>query len=219
MSEHESICSYGGHPYPTSGVCPNCMIIMQARIEGTGQPPPTGPLGPSGGSIREGLDLDLGWIDEIEEPATGDPITDSGSLSPMQRGNAFNAARAFDYPYREVYVHSPKGDGAHVRLDAYMPGEEIVSRKFTQLAEHPKDAIKHIYELVTKYPQGAFIADVPSSKGLEKTGELSGLMLEGQHILEIPCQVNPIPLEVLDVARANGVVIREDTGPRYLPED
>jgi hypothetical protein len=45
MSEHESICSYGGHPYPTSGVCPNCMIIMQARIEGTGQPPPTGPLG------------------------------------------------------------------------------------------------------------------------------------------------------------------------------
>jgi hypothetical protein len=208
IRRHERYCPSCSGPTTTGGECVNCMKIRELN-ERTSTVYPVGAFGKAFAPYES---------TNTVQQQTDDPITYSESLSPMERGNAFNRARAFDYPYREVYIRSPIVDGAYVRLDAYKPGEEIVSRKFTQLAEHPEDAIKHIYELVNKYPQGAFIAGVPSSEGLEKTGELSGLMLEGQHILEIPHQANPVPPEVLDVARANGVVIREDTSPRYLPE-
>ncbi|WP_217916420.1 hypothetical protein [Duganella sp. BJB1802] len=61
-------------------------------------------------------------------------------LKRLDEGNAFNAERASEYPYNEVYINNPKGAG-YTRLDSYNPiSGEIVSRKFTQFSEPILDA-------------------------------------------------------------------------------
>ncbi|GLQ95004.1 hypothetical protein GCM10007901_39570 [Dyella acidisoli] len=131
----------------------------------------------------------------------------------MQRlnaGNAFNAERASAYPYNEVYIESPNGSG-YTRLDSYNPSAgEIVSRKFTQLSDiQTKTAVGYINEIPAKYPVGATVANVPSS------GPLAGQLLQGQYILEVPVQANPVPQAVLDAANKAGVLIRDVNGTIY----
>jgi hypothetical protein len=56
-----------------------------------------------------------GWHDRVEY------FQNSG----VGRGTTFNEARRESYPYNEVHLSNGK------RLDSYVPGEEIVSRKAT----------------------------------------------------------------------------------------
>lgn len=131
-------------------------------------------------------------------------------LQDVEAGTNYNKARAFDYPYREVYVEKPTGSG-YYRLDAYDPlGGEIVSRKMTQFSRISESTgIAYVNELAAKYPAGAKIARVPSS------GPLAGQSLRGQLILEVPMQGAAIPDGVLKAARARGVVIRDVFGNVY----
>jgi hypothetical protein len=50
---------------------------------------------------------------------------------------------------------------------------------------------------------------VPSSEAL------AGSTLQGQYILEVPVQVNPVPQAVLDSANNAGVLIRDINGKIY----
>ena len=131
-------------------------------------------------------------------------------LQRIRAGNAFDDAQAVNYPYNEVYIDSPTGDG-YTRLDSYNPDlGEIVSRKFTQLSDvQESTAIGYVNEIPAKYPVGATVADVRSN------GILAGQTLQGQYILEVPVQTNPVPQAVLDAANNAGVVIRDVNGTIY----
>jgi filamentous hemagglutinin len=109
-----------------------------------------------------------------------------------------------------VYVNNSTG-GGYYRLDSYNPTSgEIVSRKFTQFSEiQEKTGVGYVNELTSKYPVGATIANVPSS------GALSGKVLQGQPILEVPVQLKPIPQSVLDAAKQSSTVIRDVNGKIY----
>jgi filamentous hemagglutinin len=128
----------------------------------------------------------------------------------MKSGVAYDRLNRFNYPYREVLIDQP--DGSRVRLDAYDPGAggQIVSRKFTQLADvQEQTAFGYLRELATKYRRGYHIANVPSS------GPLAGQPLAGQQYLEVPIQLRPIPQAVLDLARSLKITIRDVTGRIY----
>lgn len=129
-------------------------------------------------------------------------------LERIRAGIEFNKAQRARYKYNELYVD---GGGTYYRLDSYNHETgEIVSRKFTELSRiKAETAIKYIRELVNKYPPGTVIAEVPSN------GELGGLTLRGQMILEIPPQEKPIPQAVLDEAAKAGVIIRDIEGKQY----
>jgi hypothetical protein len=87
------------------------------------------------------------------------------------------------------------------RLDSYIPNEEIISRKATQMAESTvENAKKHINELVKKYKKNSLIAN---------TKRAGSETLQGKYILEIPKQKAPIPQEIVDHAREKEVIIRE----------
>jgi len=139
-------------------------------------------------------------------------------LRRLDEGNDFNAERAEFYDYNEVYVQKPDGDG-YYRLDSYSPGDEIVSRKHTQLSEvQERTAIGYINEINDKYPEGATIADVPSNIDGGNAGIFdSGNTLRGEKILEIPVQENPVPQAVIDAANDADVIIRDTDGTIYNP--
>jgi filamentous hemagglutinin len=145
-------------------------------------------------------------------------------LQQIVRGNWYNKARLFDYPYHELYIVNPAG--GYFRLDAYDPGKAIVSRKFSQLSEVSLEtAIGYIDELLSKYPQGAVIGNVTTSKlqtggaptdaSIAGEGSLGGQVLSGTPILEVPTQWNPVPKAVTEYAEAHGVTIRSDWGQVY----
>src|SRR5262249_19633668 len=132
------------------------------------------------------------------------------------RGRWFDASRADSYPVNQLYVNGPKG---RVILDSYNPfancgAGEIISRKFTQLADiKPETARAYTRELVEKSPPGSIIEDVPSAQAAEgllqsQPVNLIGQPLKGRLVLEVPQQLRPIPPEVLDEAARNGVLIR-----------
>lgn len=133
-----------------------------------------------------------------------------GWLQNVQAGNKFNAEQSKHYPYNELYVNKPNGNG-YYRVDSYNPATgEIVSRKFTQFSDITEStANNYIREAVNKYPAGASIAQVPSS------GTLGGKKLQGSNILEIPPQIKPIPQSVLDSAKQANVIIRDTNGKVY----
>jgi len=169
---------------------------------------------------RQGFDLVLGtWLANANNRlrAGEDEVAPGATVSSRPRwlqrlddGNAFNVERAAVYPYNEVYISKPGGTG-YYRLDSYNPAAgEIVSRKYTQLADiQPETALGYINEIPSKYPTGGAIANVPSS------GQLSGQLLQGQYILEVPVQARPIPPSVLDAANRAGVLIRDVNGRIY----
>lgn len=131
-------------------------------------------------------------------------------LQNVQAGNKFNAEQSKNYPYNELYVNKPNGNG-YYRVDSYNPATgEIVSRNFTQFSDITEStATNYIREAVNKYPAGATIAKVPSS------GSFGGDALRGTNILEVPPQVKPIPQSVLNAADKAGVVIRDTNGKVY----
>lgn len=143
-------------------------------------------------------------------------------LRRFAEGELFNLQNHARYPANEVYVDvstdvSPSG---RVRLDSFDPGNEIVSRKFTQFGDlaSPGSGIRHLQEFADKYPAGdssAVIADVPSSRNNPALADRIGEPLNGRMVLEVPVQNGPIPREVLDFAADNDIVIRDVAGHVY----
>ena len=133
------------------------------------------------------------------------------AIAARERGNTFNTEREPAYPHNEVLVDRPTGRG-RVRLDSYIEGEEIVSRKYPRGASvDPDTAIDYIVELAEKYPPGARIADTP----LNRAAGIAGRRLRGQPILEVPVLLNEVPREVIEFAERAGVVIRDVEGRIY----
>jgi uncharacterized Zn-binding protein involved in type VI secretion len=176
-----------------------------------------GTLGMNGGNVKFSLKPKTTTDPDAAPPTPETTAQDVPRVSSrpewlrrLDEGNQFNAEREASYPYNEVYIDSPKGSG-YTRLDSYNPAAgEIVSRKFTQLSEiQEKTAVGYINEIGTKYPVNGTVANVPSS------GDLAGQPLLGQHYLEVPVQIRPIPQAVLDAAERAGVIIRDVNGTIY----
>lgn len=90
----------------------------------------------------------------------------------FKRGNDFNEKARDLYEYNEIVLKNGK------RLDSYIPGEAIISRKATTLSEIKLSTFEgYLKELTTKYKKGE---ELNSSK-LPK-----GETLEGEYKLEIP---------------------------------
>ena len=132
-------------------------------------------------------------------------------LARMAKGNYFNFIREQFYKrmggFNEVVLESGK------RLDSYIPGKEIVSRKFTQLAKVSEDtAKKYIDEMVSKYSPGTAIKETARNGDAIAKG---GKELAGEMILEVPQQAGQISKEVLQHAKEAGVKIRDVFGNIY----
>jgi len=129
-------------------------------------------------------------------------------------GEDFNRRQRAKYPFNEVYVEAPCEGGACLRLDSYNPtasggAGEIVSRKYTQLAEvQPQTAINYMREIERKYAPGTVIADVPTNRA----SGLAGERLRGQMYLEVPTQNAPVPQGILDEATERRIIIRDEFG-------
>jgi hypothetical protein len=127
----------------------------------------------------------------------------------MMRGNAFNRA---EYPkygnYNEIRLVNNKV------LDSYRPGREIVSRKYTQLADvkYPT-ARSYISEVTKKYAAGTGVAASP--RNVREMPGLVGQRLRGRYYLEVPVQAKPVPHDVLAWAASHHVTIRDITGRVY----
>jgi hypothetical protein len=158
-------------------------------------------------------------VAQVQQPST--PRTQPPQLT---AGNEFDDLHAFDYPYRELQLVGPNGE--ITRLDGYDPGRWIVSRKNVQLSDIPVGTARdHINEILLNFPQGRVIRQVPSS-GLQTGGLPVGMRgrmpanmltgtLQGQHVLEVPIQTNPVPPQVLSAAKSAGVIIRDVAGTVY----
>ncbi len=153
--------------------------------------------------------------DALVAQLTGKGVPDAQARAIANRlsGNEFNRQRRGAYPLSEIEL-GPVGTRG-VRVDAYDPVKgEIVSRKLTQLGDvQVGTAQGYIDELVKKYPPGADIKVTPT---VLSKAELAGIkpptQLQGRQILEVPVQKGPIPKEVLDYARQQGVIIRDIEG-------
>ena len=142
---------------------------------------------------------------------------------------AFNKERTKFYPYNEIYLEAPKKainlpersptKHQYVRLDSYVPNKEIVSRKYTQLSEVSEEtAIRYLKELSDKYAPGTKIADVPSNISGANAGIFkanNGKVLDGQMILEVPVQKEPIPQNVINYADKLRIKIRNTNNKLY----
>lgn len=167
---------------------------------------------------RNGVDYDLGRVPGLtphgDAPkAEGLDIHENGGVAHdmplpdwlvpiIEPGHKFNRDEGRHYAFNEIAVglYPPK------RLDSYVPGEQIVSRKFTQLADVKlSTGAGYIRELYTKYAPGTPILQ---SKRNIALGLAPG-RLEGQLYLDVPVQTRPIPDELLRMAARHRVIIRE----------
>ncbi|MFJ8954911.1 WXG100 family type VII secretion target [Streptomyces sp. NPDC102381] len=118
-------------------------------------------------------------------------------------GNKFNKDNYGRYPANEVHLENGK------RLDSYAHQDEIVSRKYSQLSEVKESTAKsYLNEIVEKYEPDTVIRS-------NKYPDLDGKPLEGQMILEVPVQKQPIPQSVVDHAADLDIVIRDNLGNLY----
>jgi len=107
----------------------------------------------------------------------------------------------------EVQLLTPTG--RRPRVDLYVKGEAIISRKFPmgQLAEDELKALDYLQELYVKYPRKAPI----------RTAALAGEELQGVHVLQVPVQYMPLPKRVLEYARDRRIFIVDIEGKFYNP--
>jgi hypothetical protein len=141
----------------------------------------------------------------------------------MRAGQEFDKQRAPYYEERgganEVAVGEKTEGGGQNRLDSYIPGEEIVSRKNSQLAEvQPGTAKEYLSEIDQKYAPGIPIANTPGNQ--EKLGgDQTGNVLRGEKILEVPVQNVPIPQDILKAAEDREIIIRDVQGKEYTLDE
>jgi len=148
------------------------------------------------------------WLVHNERPCLSQIKHLPEWLARMQKGNYFNFIRESFYRrmggFNEVVLETGK------RLDSYIPGIEIVSRKFTQLANVTEKTAKgYIDELVAKYAPGTAIRQTARNADAIAQG---GAELVGQMILEVPTQAGKISNEILEYATENSVAIRDVVG-------
>jgi hypothetical protein len=132
-------------------------------------------------------------------------------LQKIMKGNYFNFIREQYYKriggFSEIVLSNGK------RLDSYIPGKEIISRKFTQLADITTDtAKKYIDEITKKYKPGTEIKNTKRNGDVISKG---GNKLDGEMILEIPPQKKPIDPDILKHADEKKVIIRDTNGKIY----
>jgi len=151
-----------------------------------------GGTGGSGGGPRSGLPP---WLREQ-----------------WNRGRQFNRENWHRYPANEVYLENGKW------LDSYLPGREIVSRKFTQIAKIERSTFKnYLNEMSQKYSPGTIVPGTPKARA--NYPELIGEPLTGRFVLEVPVQSRPVPEWALREAADRGVMIRDVQGFVYrLPK-
>ncbi|GAA3357923.1 hypothetical protein [Saccharopolyspora gregorii] len=159
---------------------------------------------------QEAAGLTAKNLDEVTKPGRRsfadlpDPVRRQ-----IEAGNEFNRKQAPVYhPHNEITLQNGK------RLDSYRPGEEIISRKYTQLSDiQPGTARSYLSEFTSKYSPGEKIADTPKAR--EQFPNEVGSELDGQMILEVPPQKNPIPNEVINEAIERDILIRDTDGRIY----
>ncbi|MBD2609889.1 DUF4157 domain-containing protein [Nostoc punctiforme FACHB-252] len=95
--------------------------------------------------------------------------------SPMARGNRFNDTANQNYDYSEIHLKNGK------RLDAYEPGEAIISRKATDFDKIQESTFRgYLKEMKDKYAPGTEIRSDKYKKDLDSKP------LEGKLVLEVP---------------------------------
>jgi hypothetical protein len=137
----------------------------------------------------------------------------------LDEGNEFNRRREPYYANRgganEVHVEPRSVRGQYPRVDSYIPGEEIVSRKNTQLANvQDRTAIGYLRELADTYGPGTVVADTPTNRR-DLGAEAIGLPMDGDMVLEVPVQNTAVPSAVRAEARRLGIIIRDENGHTY----
>ena len=137
----------------------------------------------------------------------------------IEEGNEFNRRREPYYEEQgganEVHVEPRSDKGQYPRVDSYVPGEEIVSRKHTQLSNvQESTAFGYLRELANTYGPGTIVADTPTNRR-DLGDDAIGLPMEGDMVLEVPVQQNGVPPAVLAEARRLGIIIRDENGHTY----
>uniref|UniRef100_UPI0028A80054 hypothetical protein n=1 Tax=Chishuiella sp. TaxID=1969467 RepID=UPI0028A80054 len=111
-------------------------------------------------------------VNELNDIATkkGNKLSWEEIQKFFKRGNDFNRKALTKYDFNEIVLENGK------RLDSYIPGKEIISRKATTLSNiKPETFNNYLQELITKYKKGTKI----------NSSKTSGV-LEGDYFLEIP---------------------------------
>jgi hypothetical protein len=175
-------------------------------------------------------DVDTGWADrwiarrfEELEAESATPRADALRASRPDRfsphawdricdGVAFDEIRARHYAdlggANEIALDNRK------RLDSYITGEAIVSRKHTHLSEvQIETAIGYLREMDRKYNVDQTVADTPGNRA--QLPEQIGRKLDGDLILEVPPQDGDVPVAVLEEAKRLGIRIRDTDGREY----
>ena len=171
----------------------------------------------SGGKIPDAV-LAARWKDLVYEFAK--VRRDTPPELRRQGGNAFDHLRAAYYRSKGGFSQVTLGNGK--KLDSYIPGKEIVSRKWKQYSNNGReDFANDLDEMITKYatptPQrmksGGIANDtVKDSETAELIKRTIDEEIAGTPILEIPIQDTPIPAEWLHEARVRGVMVRDVAG-------
>ncbi|GIG46738.1 hypothetical protein [Dactylosporangium siamense] len=132
----------------------------------------------------------------------------------MCDGVAFNEQREPHYTERGGANEVTLGNGK--RVDSYVPGEEIVSRKFTQLDQvSPATAVGYVREVANKYSPAEVVADTEGNRA--KLPDQVGQRLDGVMVLEIPPQNSgTIPDVVIATALTSGVRIKDSNGNWFV---
>lgn len=158
---------------------------------------------------------------EYIDPVSGDRLplyynAETGKYVPAdlhkaQTGNVFETVAEWGYEVNQLPLQARSG--RRPVLDSYSPEKkEIVSRKFSQLAEVDYwTSLGYLQELRIKYPSGATVASTP----LTRASGWAGRKVEGALILEVPVQKAPIPDRVLAEAAKRGISIRDVIGHVY----
>lgn len=144
---------------------------------------------------------EIGGFQEGFEGPLGDIVAD-----PKEAGNLFNRLSVPEGAHAEIQLRTPSG--RRPRVDLYVKGEKIISRKFPmgQLANDDLKALDYLQELYVKYPPKAPI----------RSAALRGEVLEGIQVLQVPVQyVLPLPEIVLKYARDRNIIICDIEGKIY----
>lgn len=129
----------------------------------------------------------------------------------IEKGNQFNRDQNPRYePYTEIVLDSDKRvDSLRVKPGREVQITEIISRKFTQLADvKPETAKGYLSEAQDKYAPGELIKNSLRNRALG----LGGRTLRGRLILEVPVQDKPVPEEILRHAARYRITIRDTEG-------
>lgn len=129
-------------------------------------------------ALRKGDFLDDEIIIEVSEEIAdlaatkGRNFTWEEVKALFKRGHDFNAKARDSYEFNEIVLETGK------RLDTYIPGKEIISRKATTLSNiKPETFKRYLKELIIKYPKGSVLKSSQFPKGTK---------LIGDYFLEIP---------------------------------